>query len=57
LSAEYRRDGLLSDSIELLGAARAQPIGRRLRLPAPVPADPAVTAYLSEAQQWIGRLA
>jgi glycosyltransferase involved in cell wall biosynthesis len=58
LSAEYRRGGLLSDAADLLGSARAQLIARRLRLPhaAPAPADPAVTAYLSEAQQWLDLL-
>jgi glycosyltransferase involved in cell wall biosynthesis len=58
LSAEYRRGGLLSDAADLLGSARAQLIARRLRLAhaAPAPADPAVTAYLSEAQQWLDLL-
>ena len=57
LSAEYRRDGLLSDSAELLGGARAEFIARRLRLPTPAQPDPAVTAYLSEAQRWLDELA
>jgi glycosyltransferase involved in cell wall biosynthesis len=59
LSAEYRSSLLLSDAAELLGETRTRHIGRRLRLraAAPAPADPAVAAYLSEAQQWLDRLA
>jgi glycosyltransferase involved in cell wall biosynthesis len=57
LSAEYRCDGLLRDTAELLGGARAQRMARRLRLVTPAATDPAVTAYLSEAQQWLDRLA
>src|SRR5918994_5203734 len=53
LSAEYRRDGLLSDTAELLGGARAQLVARRLGLVTPVQTDPTVAAYLSEAQRWL----
>jgi len=57
LSAEYRRDQLLPDATELLGV-RARLLGRRLRLPRPARAfaDPAVAAYLAEAQEWLDRL-
>jgi glycosyltransferase involved in cell wall biosynthesis len=58
LSAGYRRGDLLSDAADLLGSGRAAPIARRLRPPhTPPTADPAVAAYLSEAQQWLDRLA
>ena len=59
LSAGYRRGDLLSDAADLLGGVRAEPIARRLRPPhtTATAADPAVAAYLSEAQQWLDRLA
>lgn len=59
LSAEYRGRTLLSDTTDLLGDGRARRIGRRLHLPraASAPADPALAAYLSEAQQWLDKLA
>lgn len=55
LSAEYRSRTLLSDTTDLFGEGRARRIGRRLRLSgvASAPADPALAAYLSEAQQWL----
>jgi glycosyltransferase involved in cell wall biosynthesis len=57
LSAAYRRSGLWSDAAELLGGQRGRLILRRLHLPAPIQPDPAVTAYLSEAQRWLDELA
>jgi glycosyltransferase involved in cell wall biosynthesis len=59
LSAAYRRGDLLSDAADLLRSARAQRVARRLRPPhtTPAAADPAVAAYLSEAQQWLDPLA
>ena len=56
LSAEYRSRTLLSDIADLLGEERARRIGRRLRRAAPAAVDPALTAYLSEAQVWLDRL-
>jgi hypothetical protein len=59
LSAEYRNRTLLSDTADLLGEERARRLGRRLRLrrAASPLADPAIAAYLSEAQQWLDQLA
>ena len=57
LSAEYWHDGLLFDAAELLGTGRARLMARRLRLLAPAQRDPAVSAYLSEAQRWLDELA
>ena len=57
-SAEYARAGLLTDTAELLGE-RTRRIGRRLRPPGRDPAaapDPALKAYLAEAQEWLDRL-
>jgi glycosyltransferase involved in cell wall biosynthesis len=58
LSAEYRNRTLLSDTADLLGDERARRLGRRLRLPraASPQADPAIAAYMSEAQQWLDQL-
>jgi glycosyltransferase involved in cell wall biosynthesis len=56
LSADYRRSVLRSDAAELLGA-RAQLIGRRLWPTTSLPPDPAIVAYLSEAQRWLDLLA
>jgi hypothetical protein len=53
LSAEYRRSMLRSDVAELLGETRVRRWLRR----AAAPRDPALAAYLSEAQVWIDRLA
>jgi glycosyltransferase involved in cell wall biosynthesis len=57
LSAEYRRSMLRSDVAELLGETRVPLIRRWLRRAAAAPRDPALAAYLSEAQVWIDRLA
>lgn len=57
-SGRYWRDGLPADALDLAGA-RGRRLGQRLHLPPPGPAapDPAVAGYLSEAQQWLDRLA
>jgi glycosyltransferase involved in cell wall biosynthesis len=57
LSADYRRSMLLSDVAELLGETRVPVIRRWLRHAMSAPRDPALAAYLSEAQAWIDRLA
>jgi glycosyltransferase involved in cell wall biosynthesis len=57
LPGRYWRDGLLPDATELLGE-RTRLLRRQLRLVGlgPPPPDPAVAAYLSEAQKWLDRL-
>jgi glycosyltransferase involved in cell wall biosynthesis len=55
ISADYRRDDLLHDALELLGR-RAQRVGRWLQLPVLAPSDPSVTAYFSKAQRWLDGL-
>jgi glycosyltransferase involved in cell wall biosynthesis len=57
-SGRYSRTGLPADGLDLAGE-RARRLGRRLRLaPAGSTApDPAVAAYLAEAQEWLDRLA
>jgi glycosyltransferase involved in cell wall biosynthesis len=56
-SADYARAGLLPDITELLGE-RARRVGRRVRLRGPdaaVAPDPALAAYLAQAQEWLDR--
>jgi glycosyltransferase involved in cell wall biosynthesis len=57
LSQAYRRDALLLDVSQLLGA-RSQRLARRLHLPLPAPPapDPALAAYFSMAQEWLDAL-
>jgi glycosyltransferase involved in cell wall biosynthesis len=54
-SGRYRRSGLPVDVLDLAGR-RGQRLGRRLRLPPEAPPDPALAAYLAEAQDWLDQL-
>jgi len=56
-SARYCRGDLRRDALDLAGE-RGRRLGRRLHFPPPRSAapDPAVAAYLSQAQQWLDRL-
>ncbi len=54
-STGYRRSGLPVDVLELAGR-RGQRLGRRLRLAPGAPPDPALAAYLAQAQEWLDEL-